>query len=81
MFLGVELYTKSSLNLIPTGLHEKEVQELFKMSKDVLRKNMVGPKLYIKFYEPYIWLLDGTAEKELQVYMNKEPNYKVATST
>ncbi|CAG7816608.1 unnamed protein product [Allacma fusca] len=70
-----ELY-KKDLNLIPAGLHEKEVQSLFKKSTDVLKVNLAGPKHYIKFYDPYIWLLDGTAEAQLQEFLDKEPNFK-----
>ena len=76
----LDLY-KTELNLIPTGLHEKGIQKLFRKSTDVLKKNLAGPKLYIKFYDPYLWLLDGTAEKQLADFMAKEPNFKVLSST
>ena len=65
------------MNLISVGLHEPSVQILFAEAETIVGNNMFAPKLYIKFYDKYLYLLDGKADEELEAFILKEPNYKV----
>jgi len=76
-FRFIELY-KKDLYLMPASLHEKQVQEMFEKAKIVLQRNLFGPKYYIKCYDKYLWLLDGTAEAQLTEFLNAQPNFKVS---
>ncbi len=72
-----ELYNKENMNLIPVGLHEPGVQGLFEEAAGVVQKNLEAPRRYVKFYDQYFYLVDGTAEIQLGTFLEREPNYKV----
>jgi len=63
--------------LMPVLLNEQGIRDMFLEVSEIVRANCAGPKLYIQFYDQYLWLLDGTAEDELSKFFEKEPNFKV----
>ncbi|CAG7651635.1 unnamed protein product, partial [Allacma fusca] len=71
-----DLY-KQELYLLPMALHEKAIKTLFKKTTAIIRTNLFGPTFYARFYDKYTWLLDGTAELELQQFLTKNPNFKL----
>lgn len=66
--------------MIPVGIHEFHVQQLFTEAVEILEANLFGPKYYISYYEKYLFLLDGRAQDELESFLAREPNYKYLTS-
>ncbi len=71
-----ELYTQN-INLLPVVLHETAVKNIFNHIANIIRLNLPGPKHYITFYDEYFWLIDGTADVQLQSFLEKEPSFKV----
>lgn len=71
-----DLYQKD-LHLLAVALHESRMKEIFARVSDIIRVNLPGPGLYIEFYNDYFWLLDGTADEQLQTFLDREPNFKV----
>ncbi|XP_035707277.1 dynein heavy chain 3, axonemal-like [Folsomia candida] len=70
-----ELYPQD-INLLPVVLHETGVKNIFSRISNIIRLNLTGPKQYIHFYDSYFWLIDGTADAQLQTFLDREPNYK-----
>lgn len=65
--------------MLAVALHESRMKEIFSRVSDIIRVNLPGPGLYIEFYNDYFWLLDGTADEQLQAFLDREPNFKVCT--
>jgi hypothetical protein len=67
---------KYDLNLLPVVLHETGVKAIFARIADIIRANLPGVKEYVRFYEPYMWILNGTADSLLDAFLEKDPNFK-----
>jgi len=70
-------FVHKELNLLPVVLHETVVQGIFSKITEIIRRNLPGSKEYKKFYDTYIWILDGSADAQLEQFLEKDPNFKV----
>ncbi|XP_052130864.1 dynein axonemal heavy chain 3 [Frankliniella occidentalis] len=56
----------SGLTLYPVVESEREVTAIIQEALDSFDTNMAGPNAFLREYEPYLYILDGTAEKDVK---------------
>lgn len=60
---------------------EKDVQYmLFEVGK-ILENNFLGPEMYITYYKPYDYLLNGTETNALNAFFASDPFPLLSVST
>ncbi|XP_014215495.1 dynein heavy chain 3, axonemal [Copidosoma floridanum] len=59
--------------LFPVSRKMGDIRALVDGALEAIAANASGPKIYLRQYEPYFYLLDGTAEAELREFMGSEP--------
>ncbi|XP_034243583.1 dynein heavy chain 3, axonemal isoform X2 [Thrips palmi] len=63
----------SGLTLYPVVESEKEVIAIIQEALTSFDTNLVGPNAFLKEYEPYFYILDGTAERDVKGLFDVEP--------
>ena len=63
----------SGLTLYPVVESEKEVTAIIAEALKSFDTNVAGPNTFLKQYEPYLYILDGTAEKDVKGLFNIDP--------
>lgn len=52
---------------------EEEVQNMLVEVGKILEKNFPGPETYIKYYETYSYLMNGTETEALNTFFGNDP--------
>lgn len=63
----------SELTLYPVEEGENEVLAIIQEALSSFDTNVVGPNSFLKEYAPYLYILDGTAEKVVKGLFDSEP--------
>lgn len=63
----------SGLTLYPVVESEKEVSAIIEEALRSFDTNVVGPNTFLEEYEPYLYILDGTAQKDVKGLFNIDP--------
>lgn len=53
--------------------HEEPVVKIIDQALECFENNILGPELYLRMYNQYLYILDGGAEKSLMEFMKQEP--------
>ena len=56
---------------------EEEIQNIQRDIFAILEKNIVGPQKYVRVYDKYKDILDGSANKELDVFLTESRDLQV----
>lgn len=64
---------ESGLTLYPVVESEKEVIAIIQEALTSFDTNLAGPNAFLKEYEPYLYILDGTAERDVKGLFDIDP--------
>lgn len=53
--------------------NEKEVQYIHNNIMNTFEANFIGPAMYLNNYQKYLYILNGTAEKDLNDFFAMDP--------
>ncbi|GLG98287.1 Dynein heavy chain, cytoplasmic, partial [Gryllus bimaculatus] len=67
------LFPGNHLILKPVRESEEEISDLIKEAVEAFDTNIVGPIAYMREYEPYFFILDGSLERSTKEFMSQDP--------